>query len=98
MVGGRFRKQVDMSFYKGLVAKLICHCVHDNTSEWEVVSVYYLDTSCNENIHTDFSHKSVARAFVIPVDAINNFVPGSTKTVMNVFDIDSGTESWKALT
>jgi hypothetical protein len=83
-----------MSFYKGNVVKL----TWQGDSIWGVVSVYYLDTSCDENIHTNFTHKSDERVFVIPIDAINNFVPGLTKAVTNVFDIDSGTESWKALT
>jgi hypothetical protein len=83
-----------MSYYKGNVAKMTWH----GDSGWDVVSVYFLDTDCDENIHTNFMHNTETRATIIPVDIIENFDPATTKKVRRTFDKQLGIEHWKAIT
>jgi hypothetical protein len=80
-----------MSYYKGNVAKIFWQ------DGWAVESVYFLDTNCDNNIHTNFIHKEQTRSIIIPTDTIENFDPGTTKKVQRTFDPQSGTEHWKAL-
>jgi hypothetical protein len=83
-----------MSYYKGNVVKL----VPGNPTEWIVAQVYFLDTNCDDNIHTNFIHKTETRATVIPATMIKNFDSAITKKVKRWFDPDTGTEHWEAMT
>ena len=83
-----------MSYYKGNVAKM----TWQGEAGWDVVSVYFLDTDCDENIHTNFIHDTETRATIIPVDIIENFDPVTTKKVKRTFDEQLGLEHWKAIT
>lgn len=80
------------SFYKGNVVKL----TWQGGSRWEVVSVYDLDTNADENIHTNFMHKTDLRTAIIPATAIENFDPVLTKKVSSWFDVATQTEHWEA--
>lgn len=80
------------SFYKGNVVKL----TWQGNSRWEVVSVYYLDTNSDENIFTNFMHKSDTRVIVVPINIIKNFDADTTTKVNSSFDVESGIEHWNA--
>jgi hypothetical protein len=82
-----------MSYYKGNVVKL----TWQGGANWGVVSVYFLDTDCDDNIHTNFIHNDQTRATVIPADIIENFDPDTIKQVERTFDEKLGIEHWKAV-
>ena len=82
------------SFYKGDVVRL----VYGGPAQWEVVQVYFLDTNCDDNIHTNFVHKTETRSIIIPVTTIKNFDPVTTKKVKRWFDVATGTEHWESTT
>jgi hypothetical protein len=82
-----------MSFYQGPVVRL----THLGTNQWGVLSVYFLDTNCDENILTNFMHGQDARAVIIPADIIKDFDAENTTHIESVFDAHTCTESWRAL-
>lgn len=82
------------SFYKGNVAKLTM----GQPGEWDVVQVYFLDTNCDDNIHTNFIHKTETRAVIIPVTTIKNFDIKTTQKVKRWFDTVTNTEHWESIT
>jgi hypothetical protein len=84
-----------MSFYKGLVAKLICHCVHDNTSEWKVVDILNIDSTHDSNMHLDLSNGPGLRAALLPVTQIHGF-DLTTNTVVRQFNLHQHSEHWSA--
>jgi hypothetical protein len=81
------------SFYKGNVVKL----TPGNPTEWNVAQVYFLDTNCDDNIHTNFIHKTETRAAIIPAEIIKNFDPATTQKVKRWFDTETGTEHWESM-
>jgi len=84
-----------MSFYQGLVAKLVIKA--DIFGTWVVVGVENIDTNCDQNMTMTFSHATVERAAFVPVSLIDQFDPNNTKLVKRTFDSASGTEKWQAL-
>jgi hypothetical protein len=82
-----------MSFYQGDVVTL--RNLRD--SIWKVISVHYLDTNCDSNIHTNFMYEKETRVVIIPISSIENFDSTLTKHIESSFDTKLGTEHWKAL-
>lgn len=84
-----------MSFYCGLVAKLVAprHLV----GIFEIVELLQIDTADDANMDIDFSHGTTIRAFFVPVSEIVGFVNGTTTTVSRIFDFDLGIETWKSI-
>jgi len=84
-----------MSFYQGLVAKLIPQ--FNRPPCWAVVGLENVDTNCDQNMHLSFGHDVFERAAFVPVSVIADFEPNVTKMVTRTFDYDHGIEIWKAL-
>jgi hypothetical protein len=81
-----------MSFYQGNVVKLI----YLGNDHWQVASVYFLDTDCDQNIHTNFIQGNDTRAVIIPADVIVGFDANTTTHIESMFDAGTGTETWAA--
>lgn len=84
-----------MSFYCGLVAKLVES--FQTNGRFEIVEVLQIDTINDANMHIDFSHGHVIRAVFIPVSEIAGFVNGTTTAVSKIFNSDLGIEVWESL-
>jgi hypothetical protein len=83
-----------MSFYRGLVVKLICF---NDTDIWNVVDIFDFDSQDDSNMNIEFHHKGFIRAVFIPVTEIKNFNSDRTRAVKRHFDLTVGLESWEAV-
>ena len=83
-----------MTFYVGLVAKLIP--INDENT-YQIVEIQNINTSDDANMHINFSHGNIIRAVFIPVSEIEGFVNGKTTTLSRDFDVDLGLEIWKSV-
>ena len=83
-----------MSFYRGLVVKLICF--NDNDI-WNIVDIFDFDYQDDSNMNIEFHHKSFTRAVFIPVTEIKNYIPDRTRVIKRHFDSNIGLESWEAV-
>jgi hypothetical protein len=83
-----------MSFYKGLVAKLVCIKNHDI---WYIVDVFLLDSQNDKNIDIQFHYDVFIRAVFIPTTKILKFDLDRTRVVKRHFDFNTGLECWEAI-